>query len=267
VLSGAGLFSLTYALIEANNHGWTSARILGFFGAAAVLLVAFVVWELRTRFPMLDLSLFRNGTFAGANAVILLVGFAMFGIFFYVSLYMQNILGFSAVQAGAAFLPMTLLIIICAPIAGRLSDRIGSRWLMTSGMALLGIQLLYYSTLGATAGFFNLLPGLLIGGLGMSLTMTPSAAAVIGSVPVDKAGVGSAVMNSMRQVGGSLGIAALGAILAHGIGGRATPEAFVDGYSMALRVGAIVTLTGAVVAAATVRKVRHEGVVAAAEAA
>jgi EmrB/QacA subfamily drug resistance transporter len=267
VLSGAGLFSLTYALIEANNHGWTSARILGFLGAAAVLLVAFVVWELRTRLPMLDLSLFRNGTFAGANAVILLVGFAMFGIFFYVSLYMQNILGFSAVQAGAAFLPMTLLIIICAPIAGRLSDRIGSRWLMTSGMTLLGIQLLYYSTLGTTAGFFNLLPGLLIGGLGMSLTMTPSAAAVIGSVPVDKAGVGSAVMNSMRQVGGSLGIAALGAILAHGIAGRATPEAFVDGYSMALRVGAIVTLTGAVVAAATVRKVRHEGVVAAAEAA
>jgi EmrB/QacA subfamily drug resistance transporter len=267
VLSGAGLFSLTYALIEANSYGWTSTRILALFAAAAVLLVGFVVWELRTRVPMLDLTLFRNGTFAGANAVILLVGFAMFGIFFYVSLYMQNILGFSAVQAGASFLPMTLLIIICAPIAGRLSDRIGSRWLMTSGMTLLGIQLLYYSTLGTTAGFFNLLPGLLIGGLGMSLTMTPSAAAVIGSVPVDKAGVGSAVMNSMRQVGGSLGIAALGAILAHGVAGRTTPEAFVDGYSMALRVGAIVTLTGAVVAAATVRKVRHEGVVAAAEAA
>ena len=267
VLSGAGLFSLTYALIEANTYGWTSTRILALFGAAAVLLVGFVVWELRTRFPMLDLTLFRNGTFAGANAVVLLVGFAMFGIFFYVSLYMQNILGFSAVQAGASFLPMTLLIIIGAPIAGRLSDRIGSRWLMTSGMALLGVQLLYYSTLGTTAGFFNLLPGLLIGGLGMSLTMTPSAAAVIGSVPVDKAGVGSAVMNSMRQVGGSLGIAALGAILAHGVAGRPTPEAFVDGYSMALRVGAIVTLTGAVVAAATVRKVRHEGVVAAAEAA
>jgi EmrB/QacA subfamily drug resistance transporter len=249
VLSGAGLFSLTYALIEANTYGWTSTRILALFGAAAVLLVGFVVWELRTRFPMLDLTLFRNGTFAGANAVVLLVGFAMFGIFFYVSLYMQNILGFSAVQAGASFLP------------------IGSRWLMTSGMTLLGIQLLYYSTLGTTAGFFNLLPGLLIGGLGMSLTMTPSAAAVIGSVPVDKAGVGSAVMNSMRQVGGSLGIAALGAILAHGVAGRTTPEAFVDGYSMALRVGAIVTLTGAVVAAATVRKVRHEPVVAAAEAA
>ena len=131
---------------------------------------------------------------------------------------------------------------------------------MTTGMTLLGVQLLYYSTLGTTAGFFNLLPGLLIGGLGMSLTMTPSAAAVIGSVPVDKSGVGSAVMNSMRQVGGSLGIAALGAILAHGVAGRHTPEAFVDGYSMALRVGAIVTLTGAVVAAATVRKVRHEPV-------
>ena len=263
LLSGIGLFSLTYALIEANSYGWASARILGFLGAAAVLLVAFVVWELRTRVPMLDLSRFRNGTFAGANVVILLVGFAMFGIFFYVSLYMQNILGFSAVQAGAAFLPMTLLIIVCAPIAGKLSDRVGSRWLMTGGMTLLGIQLLYYSTLGTTAGFFNLLPGLLIGGVGMSLTMTPSAAAIIGSVAVDKAGVGSAVMNSMRQVGGSLGIATLGAILAHGIAGRHTPEAFVDGYSMALRVGAIVTFAGAVVAVATVRKVRHEPVLAA----
>ncbi|HET9673978.1 MAG TPA: MFS transporter [Gaiellaceae bacterium] len=263
LLSGIGLFSLTYALIEANSYGWASARIVGFLGAAAVLLVAFVVWELRTRVPMLDLSLFRNGTFAGANVVILLVGFAMFGIFFYVSLYMQSILGFSAVQAGAAFLPMTLLIIVCAPIAGKLSDRVGSRWLMTGGMTLLGIQLLYYSTLGTTAGFFNLLPGLLIGGVGMSLTMTPSAAAIIGSVAVDKAGVGSAVMNSMRQVGGSLGIATLGAILAHGIAGRHTPEAFVDGYSMALRVGAIVTFAGAVVAVATVRKVRHEPVLAA----
>ena len=221
----------------------------------------FVVWELRTRFPMLDLTLFRNGTFAGANAVVLLVGFAMFGIFFYVSLYMQNILGFSAVQAGASFLPMTLLIIIGAPIAGRLSDRIGSRWLMTSGMTLLGIQLLYYSTLGTTAGFFNLLPGLLIGGLGMSLTMTLSAAAVIGSVPVDKAGVGSAVINSMRQVGGSLGIALMGALVATAVSvspfNPAFASQFVEGYHRALHVGAAITLAGAIIAVTTIRTLRH----------
>ena len=154
-----------------------------------------------------------------------------------------------------------------APFAGRLSDRLGPRWLMGAGMTLLTVSLLLFGTLDETSTFWAILPGLVVGGIGMGLTMAPTTAAAMGSVPVDKAGVGSAVINAMRQVGGSLGIAALGAILAHGIAGRATPEAFVDGYSMALRVGAIVTLTGAVVAAATVRKVRHEPVVAAAEAA
>jgi EmrB/QacA subfamily drug resistance transporter len=256
--SGLGLFALTYGLIEANTYGWSSARIVGAFVAAAVLLASFVVLELRQRVPMLDLTLFRNGTFAGANVVILMVGLAMFGVFFFVSLYMQNILGFSAVQAGAAFLPMTVLIILVAPIAGKLSDRIGSRWLMTGGMTLLGIQLLYYSTLGTTATFWDLLPALLIGGVGMALTMTPSAAAIIGSVPTDKAGVGSAVMNSMRQVGGSIGVALIGAIIAAKVGDRRSPEAFVDGFSTALVVASVFAFVGAVVAAVTVRKVRHE---------
>ncbi len=258
VTSGLGLFALTYGLIEANTYGWSSARIVGSFVAAAVLLASFVILELRQRVPMLDLTLFRNGTFAGANVVILMVGLAMFGVFFFVSLYMQNILGFSAVQTGAAFLPMTVLIILVAPIAGKLSDSIGSRWLMTGGMTLLGIQLLYYSTLGTTANFWDLLPALLIGGVGMSLTMTPSAAAIIGSVPTDKAGVGSAVMNSMRQVGGSIGVALIGAIIAAKVGDRRSPEAFVDGFSTALLVASAFAFVGAIVAAVTVRKVRHD---------
>ena len=115
---------------------------------------------------MLDLSLFRSGTYTGANLVILFVALAMFGVFFFVSLYMQNILGYSAVQAGAAFLPMTILIILVAPMAGKASDRIGSRWLMTTGMTLLAVQLLYFSQLGSGSSFWNLLPGMLIGGVG-----------------------------------------------------------------------------------------------------
>ena len=138
----------------------------------------------------------------------------MFGVFFFVSLYMQNILGYSAVQAGAAFLPMTILIILLAPVAGRASDRIGSRWLMTAGMTLLAVQLLYFSQLGADATSGTSCPGSLIGGAGMSLTMTPSAAAATRAVPVEKAGVGSAVLNACRQVGGSIGIALMGAIVA-----------------------------------------------------
>ena len=119
VTSGLGLFALTYALIEGNNHGWSSPEILSLFAAAAVLLVAFVVLEHRQRLPMLDLSLFKIGSFTGANIVAMLVSLGMFGVFFFVSLYVQNILGYSAIQAGAIFLPMTILIIIVAPLAGK----------------------------------------------------------------------------------------------------------------------------------------------------
>jgi EmrB/QacA subfamily drug resistance transporter len=250
---GIGLFALTYALIEANTYGWTSGRILASFAVAAVALVAFVWLERVQRVPMLDLELFRNGTFAGANAVVLLVALAMFGVFFFVSLYMQNILGYSAVQAGAAFLPMTILIILIAPVAGRTSDRVGSRWLMTAGMVLVGLQLLYFSRLGVDETFWSLLPGLVTGGVGMALVMTPSAAAAVRSVPVDKAGVGSAVLNACRQVGGALGIAVMGAIMAAKIDDRRTPEAFVDGFSTALVVAALIAFAGAVVALAAVR--------------
>ena len=251
--SGIGLFALTYGLIEANTYGWTSARILGAFAIAVVGLVGFVLLERHQRLPMLDLSLFRSGTFAGANLVILLVAFAMFGIFLFVSLYMQNILGYSAVQAGAAFLPMTILIILIAPIAGKTTDRIGSRWLMTAGMALIAVQLFYFATLGVDARYWDLLPALVIGGIGMALTMTPSAAAAVRSVPVDKSGVGSAVLNSFRQVGGSIGIAVMGAIVAHEVAGRRSPEAFVDGFQRALEVAGVIALVGAVVAAVLVR--------------
>jgi MFS family permease len=223
------------------------------FTVAVVALVGFVLLERHQRVPMLDLSLFRSGTFAGANLVVLLVALAMFGVFFFVSLYMQNLLGFSPVQAGAAFLPMTILVILIAPVAGRASDRIGSRWLMTAGMTLLGIQLLYFSQLSATSTFWNLLPGMLVGGLGMALTMTPSAAAAMRALPVDKSGVGSAVLNAFRQVGGSIGIALMGAIMAHEIAGRRTPEAFMDGFSLSLMVAAGIAFAGAVVAAALVR--------------
>ena len=253
VTSGLGLFALTYALIEANTHGWTSARIVGAFAVAAVSLAAFLVLERRQRLPMLDLSLFRSGTYAGANLVVLLVALAMFGVFFYVSLYMQNVLGYSAVQAGAAFLPMTILIILLAPVAGKTSDRIGSRWLMTAGMALLGVQLLYFSRLGVDETFWSLLPALLIGGVGMSLTMTPSAAAAVRAVPVDKSGVGSAVLNAFRQVGGSIGIALMGAIVAHQLATPPTVESFMDGFSAALVVASAIAFAGAVVAAALVR--------------
>src|SRR5262245_4674958 len=254
VTSALGLFALTYGLIEANTYGWGSARILGSFALAALSFVAFIALEKRQRAPMLPLELFRNRTYTGANLVMLLVALAMFGVFFFVSLYMQNILGYSAVQTGAAFLPMTVLIILVAPIAGKTSDRLGSRGLITGGMTLLAIQLLLFSQLGADASFWNLLPALLIGGIGMAMTMTPSAAAATRSVPVDKAGVGSAVLNSARQVGGTMGVAIMGAIVAAEIGGGVpTPDSFMRGFERALLVAAAIAAAGAIVAYVLIR--------------
>jgi predicted MFS family arabinose efflux permease len=234
--------------------------VLSLFAVAAVALTVFVVLELRQRLPMLDLSLFREPTFAGANAVMLFVGLAMFGIFFFNSLFIQNILGYSAIQTGATFLPMTVLIILVAPPAGKLSDRIGSRWLMAGGMSLVTASLLVFSTLDASSSFWNVLPGLLVGGFGMAFVMTPTTAAAMGSVPVAKAGVGSAVINSMRQVGGSLGIAVMGAVVATQIhSGTGNPrDEFVTGYHHALYVGAAICLAGAALAVLTVRQVQHE---------
>src|SRR5262245_27772663 len=171
VSSGVGLFALTYALIQANTYGWTSARILGAFAVAAIGLVAFVVIEMRSRVPMLDLHLFRNPTFSGANLAMLLIALAMFGVFFFVSLYMQQILGYSPVQAGLTFLPLTVLIILVAPQAGRLSDTFGARWIVGTGLTLVAVSLGLFSRLGLGATFTDLLPGLLFGGVGMAMSM------------------------------------------------------------------------------------------------
>jgi EmrB/QacA subfamily drug resistance transporter len=257
--SAVGLFALTYGLIEANTYGWTSARIVGTFVLAAGALASFVVIERRRREPMLPLELFRSGTYTGANLVVLLVALAMFGVFFFVSLYMQNILGYSPVQTGAAFLPMTILIILIAPIAGRSSDRFGSRGLMTAGMILIALQLVMFSRLSQDASFWDLFPALLMGGMGMSLTMTPSAAAATRSVPIEKSGVGSAVLNSARQVGGTMGVALMGAIMAAEVGDDRTPEAFMRGFEHALLVAAGIAVAGAVVAYVLVRPHEEAG--------
>jgi EmrB/QacA subfamily drug resistance transporter len=261
VTSGGALLALTYALIEANSKGWTSAEILALFGVAALGMAAFVLLEMRQRVPMLDLSLFRNSTFAGANATMGLVALAMFGVFFFVTIYVQNILGYSPVQAGAAFLPMTLCIVFFAPIAGKLSDRLGSRWLMGAGMTLVGGSLVLFSLLDEHSSFWNLFPALLVGGAGMAMAMTPTTAAAMGSVEVDKAGVGSAVLNSMRQVGGNFGVAIMGAILGSYVSvephNPLYPGQFVNGFQAALHVAAGIAFVAAVIAVVTVRKYRH----------
>jgi len=265
--SGGALFALSYALIEGNQRGWASAEILGLLAGAVVLFAAFVLLESRQRLPMLDLSLFRIGSFVGANLVAMLVSLGMFGVFFFVSLYVQNILHYSPTKAGAIFLPMTILIILIAPIAGKASDRIGGRWLMGGGMTILSISLLLYQRIGLHSTFWTLFPAMVLGGIGMALTMSPMTSVAMASVPVDKAGVGSGVLNSFRQVGGSLGIALMGAILASYLSATTRPgtvlaqQQFVNGLHAALFVSACITFAAAIVAVALVRTspaVEHE---------
>jgi EmrB/QacA subfamily drug resistance transporter len=252
VTSTVGLFSLSYALIEANSYGWTSTRILVAFGIAALSLTAFILLEHYQRLPMLELGLFRNKGFSGANSVMLLMGLAMFGVFFYVSLYVQRVIGYSPIEAGASFLPWTVLIILLAPQAGRLSDRYGPKWFVVGGMLIVTGSLLLFANMGEHETFWNLLPAMVLGGIGMAAAMAPTTAAAMHAVSADKAGVGSAVLNSMRQVGGSLGIAIMGAIVAaSATPGQSSPADFLNGFHHALMTAAVLTVLGAVVAAFT----------------
>ena len=213
VLGIAMLGSLTYALIEGNAEGWRSPLIVGLLVAAAVALVAFVIVETRGESPMLQLHFFRNSTFTAANSVAFLISFGMFGMFFFLSLYLQNVHGYSAVQAGVRFLPQTVAIIITAPLAGRLAGRIGSRLPMTIGLLMTGSALLLLTRAQVDTSYGLLWWNFTLAGVGMGLTMTPMTAAVMGTVPPARAGMASATTNTSREVGGVFGIALLGAIV------------------------------------------------------
>ena len=224
------------------------------FGALAL----FVLLESRQRLPMLDLSLFRNPTFAGANTVMALVGLAMFGVFFYNSLFIQNVLGYSADPDRRDVPADDAADHVRRPGGGEVHRP--DRPALADGrrhVAPRPLSLILFGTLDESSTFWGILPGLLVGGLGMAITMAPTTAAAMSSVPIAKAGVGSAVINSMRQVGGSLGIAVMGTIVAASVSvGQRSPAytaQFVDGYHRALLVGAGVLLAGAVVAVLAIR--------------
>ncbi|HEX2054255.1 MAG TPA: DHA2 family efflux MFS transporter permease subunit [Actinomycetota bacterium] len=210
----AGLFCLVYALIEGGAEGWTDDRILAAFGAAAVLLIVFIVIELKSRNPMLPLRFFRNPTFAASNFVAAAVFFALFGTTFFLALYLQNVRGFSPLETGVRLMPFTAAILLISPIAGRLSDRHGSRWLMTIGtLYAAGGMALLLRIQPDSAYESIILPAFVVLGTGMALTMAPMTAAVMASVEPRHAGVASAATNTTRELGGVLGIAVLGALV------------------------------------------------------
>jgi EmrB/QacA subfamily drug resistance transporter len=207
-----GLTSLILVLIEGNSWGWGSARVLALFAATVISLVAFALIETHRRVPMVDFKFFRSKTFLGANLVAIVISFAMLAQFFFLALYMQNILHFSALQAGVRFLPSTLMIVIVAPIAGRLSDRIGPKPLILAGLSLLGLSLFLQSQITDTSGYGTLLPAFIVMGIGIALTMSPMSTAAMNAVDIAKAGVASGTLSMSRMVGGSLGVAVTGAL-------------------------------------------------------
>jgi EmrB/QacA subfamily drug resistance transporter len=210
-----GLSALVLALVEGNSWGWGSGRIVALLAVAVAGLGIFALIEPRVREPMVEFSLFRSRTFLGANLVAFIVSFAMFAMFFFTALYLQNILGYSAVEAGVRFLPSTLMIVLIAPVAGRLSDRVGPRPLMVSGLTLVAFALFLQTRITVDTGYGLLLPAFVLMGIGMALVMSPMSTAAMNSVAPEKAGVGSGILSMSRMVGATFGVAAIGALFQH----------------------------------------------------
>jgi EmrB/QacA subfamily drug resistance transporter len=208
----SGLFALVIGLFEGNHWGWSSGRIIGLFVAAAVLLGAFAFIELRQRSPMFEFRLFRVPTFTGAQTTAFAISAGMFSMFLFLTLYLQNVLGNSAVRTGVIFLPLTLISFVVAPLAGRLSSRFPVRWFLGGGLATVGVALLLMHGLTLSSTASSLIPGFIVGGIGVGLVNAPLAATAVSVVAPQRAGMASGINNTFRQVGIATGIAALGAI-------------------------------------------------------
>jgi EmrB/QacA subfamily drug resistance transporter len=212
VTFSGGLFLLIFGLIRGNPEGWSSAPIVASLAGAVALLLAFLAIEVRSDHPMLDLNLFRKPAFNGVSAVAFGLSAGMFAMFLYLTIYMQGVQGFSPLEAGLRFLPLTVLSFVASPIAGKLSDRVPIRVLLGVGLTLVGIGLLLMHGLSADSPVSDLLAGFLIAGIGIGTANPGIGQAAIAVVPVEKAGMGSGINTTFRQVGIATGVAALGAV-------------------------------------------------------
>jgi EmrB/QacA subfamily drug resistance transporter len=261
-LSTASLFALTWALIEGHDRGWTSAAILGAFGLAAAAALAFVVVERRVAQPMVDVSLFAKREFSGGIVALMLWAFGLFGIYFFTSLYLQGVLGFSPTKAGAAFVPMAVLMAVAAVVSDRVATRFGAYRSTAVGMLAMGLGIGSTALLGQDASFLSLMPSFAVIGVGGGLTI-PLTAAVLGVMPTGQAGVASAVFNASREVAGLLGITVIGAVLTSRQGdalaaGHSPVDAFMSGYVAGLVLAAVLVVAGAGAAFAALRRAHLE---------
>jgi EmrB/QacA subfamily drug resistance transporter len=214
ILSIAGLFALVYAIIEAGETSWTHETVLIAFGFAVILLGAFAVWENVNPHAMLPLHFFKNMSFTGANAALALVMFSMFGSIFFLSQYLQSVLGFTALETGVRMLPLAFTLVLVSASSARIASFLGTKITVALGIGIVGAGLLLMSQVFAIdTGYSTIMATIIFVATGMGLTMSPATNSVMQSIPVSKAGIGSAMNDTTRQLGGAMGIAVLGTIM------------------------------------------------------
>ncbi len=247
-LAATGLFGLTFGIVRGEAMGWTSPVVLGSLGAGLALIAAFVAWELKARDPMLPMRFFRSRGFASTSVVSFSMFFGVFGAIFLLSQFFQSVQGYGPFEAGLRTLPWTGMPMIVAPIAGALSDRIGSRPLMATGLALQAVAIGWLAMVTTVdVAYSALVIPFILGGTGMALVFAPSANAVLRSVRPKEAGQASGATNAIRELGGVMGVAVLASVFsAHG--SYASPQAYTDGLVAALPIGAVVLAIGALAA-------------------
>ncbi len=247
-LSAAGLFGIVWGLVRGNAQGWASAEIVGALVAGAVVLAAFVAWEIRAENPMLPMSFFRNRTFTLANTASLFMFFGMFGSIFLLSQFFQTVQGYSPLGSGLRILPWTIAPMFVAPIAGALSDKIGGKTLIGTGLSLQAIGLAWLGLISSpTAPYSEFVGPFILAGVGMGLFFAPVANVVLSSVRPAEEGQASGANNAIRELGGVFGVAVLASVFASA-GGYQSGNTFVDGMNPAILVGAAVVAVGAVAA-------------------
>jgi EmrB/QacA subfamily drug resistance transporter len=258
LLSTTALFALTWALIEGHDRGWTSATILGVFAVAAAAATAFVIVEGRVEQPMVDVRLFAQREFTGGIVALMLWSFGLFGIYFFTSIYLQVVLGFSPTKAGSAFVPMALLMAAGAVVSDRVAARFGAYRSTGFGMVAMGLGIGSTALLGADASFLSLMPSFAVIGVGGGLTI-PLTATVLGAMPTGQAGVASAVFNASREVAGLLGVTVIGAVLTGRMGtalsaGHTPSDAYLIGFHTGVLLAGALAILGGVVAYVALRK-------------
>src|SRR5215472_2194433 len=253
VLASLGLLGIVFGVVRGNDHGWTSLTVLPPMVAGALLMAGFIAWELRAPEPMLPLQLFRSRGFTMTNVASLLMFFGMFGSIFLLTQFLQIVQGYSPLEAGLRTLPWTAMPMVVTPIAGALSDRIGGRPLLVTGLVLQAIGLGWLAMVTSpTVAYATLVPAFVVSGVGMSLFFAPVANVVLGSVRRDQEGIASGANNAIRELGGVFGIAVLGAVFA-ARGGYTSGAAFEAGLTPAVWVGAAAVAAAAAAALALPR--------------